>query len=329
MKNKTIADSMKKHFSNIRRAVETMQTGVIKRIHGASELSVNNVRRYNADYLAQVQAEMRANAECEIAGIKQTCTERCRAEFVEIDGLLTDWLVTPIPDDCATMLRAFKDYGIIPTRSELTVLSEISQGSYFANRALDSLAKNLGFCDFAFAPIDALRRELNTARKDCENAIANYSGVPDESHKLAADLLGLNLAENRNLIVFSADFLEKDNTFSRLERELSDVTQTEFSLLPSKRREIDALFADVADADKVDVAKRLIENDDNLRDTMELYDKKLYLDALARLADEKKSIAETLKASRLETDALADSAAQDAVLAATEATLATMRASHN
>lgn len=328
MKSKNIAHSMKKHFSNIRHAVQTMQTGVIKRICGASELSVNNVRKYNADYLAQVQGEMRANAEREIAGIKQTCTERCRAEFVEIDGLLTDWLLTPVPESCATMLRAFTDYGITPTRSELLVLSEVAQGSYFANRALDSLAKNLGFCDFDFEAIDVLRRELNTARKDCENAIANFSGIPDERHRLAADLLGLNLAENRNLIIFSVDFLEKDNTFSRLEKKLSDVVETEFSLLPSKRREIDALFADVPDSDRTDVAKRLIENDDSLRDLMELYDRKLYLDALAKIADERRSIAESLKKSRLETDALADSAAQDAVLAATEATLANMRASH-
>lgn len=328
MKNKTIANSMKKHFSNIRGAVEAMQTGVIKRIHGASELSVNNVRKYNADYLAQVQAEMRDNAEREINAVKQTCTERCRAEFVEINGLLTDWLLEPIPDGCATMLRAFKDYGITPTKSELAVMSEVAQGSYFANRALDSLAKNLGFCDFDFKPIDLLRRELNTARKDCENAIRNYSGIPDENHRLAADLLGLNLAENRNLIVYASCFLERENTFSRLERELSDVTETQFTLLPSKRREIDALFVNVPDVDKVDVAKRLIENDDSMADLLEVYDRELYLDALGKLASEKQAIAQTLKASRAETDALADSAVKDAVIASAAATLASVRASH-
>lgn len=328
MKSKNIAKQMRTHFGSIRDAVEAMQTGVIKRICGASELSVNNVRKYNADYLAQVQGEMRANAEREIAGIKQTCTERCRAEFVEIDGLLTDWLLTPVPESCATMLRAFRDYGITPTRSELAVLSEVAQGSYFANRALDSLAKNLGFCDFDFEAIDVLRRELNTARKDCENAIANFSGIPDERHRLAADLLGLNLAENRNLIIFSACFLEKDNTFSRLEKKLSDVVETEFSLLPSKRREIDKLFADVADADRTGVAVRLIESDDSMGDLLSLYDKNLYLDALSQIAQEKRAIAESLRQSRAETDALADSAAQDAVIASAAATLASVRASH-
>lgn len=327
MKNKTIAKEMQAHFKAIRHAVEVMRAAVLKRISQAADLSARNYERYNQDYLAIRQAEMRQTAEAEISAVKQTALEKVRSEYAQINTLLMDWVTMPLSDKCNTMLRIYTDFNLQPTKAELQLLAETAQGSYFACRVVDGMAKSLGY-DYDFKPIEVIRREVDTARRDTENAIKNFAGVPDERHKLAADLLGLNLAENRNLVVFSVTFLERENTFSRLETELCDVVETEFTLLPSKRREIDALFVDVPDADKVDVAKRLIENDDSMADLLALYDKKLYLDALNRIASEKQAIAETLKSNRAKADALADVAAQDAVIASTEATLASVRASH-
>lgn len=325
MKNRTIAKEMQAHFKAIRTAVEVMRAAVLKRISQAADLSARNYERYNQDFLRIRQAEMRQNAESEINAVKVTALEKVRSEYAQINTLLTDWVTMPLPDKCNTMLRIYTDFNIQPTKAELQLLAETAQGSYFACRVVDGMGRRLGYEVLDFKTIEVIRREVDTARRDTENAIKNFAGIPDENHKLAADLLGLELAENRNLVVYSADFLENDNTFSRLERELSDITETEFSLLPSKRREIDKLFADVADADRTGVAVRLIESDDSMGDLLSLYDKNLFLDALAKIAQEKQAIAETLKASRAEVDA----AAQDAVLAATEATLANVRASHN
>ena len=328
MKNKTIAKEMQAHFKAIRHAVEVMRAAVLKRISQAADLSARNYERYNQDFLKIRQAEMRQGAEAEIDAVKQTALEKVRSEYAQISALLTDWVTMPLPDKCNTMLRIYTDFNIQPTKAELQLLAETAQGSYFASRVVDGMGRRLGYEVLDFKTIEVIRREVDTARRDTENAIRNFAGIPDERHRLAADLLGLNLAENRNLIVYAANFLENDNTFSRLETELSDITETEFSLLPSKRREIDALFDGTPDADKADVAKRLIENDDGLRDLLSLYDKELYLDALAKIAEEKQAIAETLKASRAETDALADSAVKDAVIASAAATLASVRASH-
>ena len=329
MKNKTIAKEMKTHFQNIRHAVEVMRAAVLKRISQAADLSARNYERYNQDFLKIRQAEMRQTAEAEISAVKQTALEKVRSEYAQINTLLTDWVAMELPDKCNTMLRIYTDFNIQPTRAELQLLAETAQGSYLACRVVDGMGRRLGYEVLDFKTIEVIRREVDTARRDTENAIRNFAGLPDANHRLAADLLGLNLAENRNLVIFASDFLERENTFSRLETELCDVVETEFTLLPSKRREIDALFADAPDSDRIDVAKRMIENDDSLRDLLELYDRQLYLDALAKIADERRAIAESLKQSRLETDALAESAAQDAVIASTEATLASVRASHN
>lgn len=328
MKNASIARQMKQHFDSIRHEVESLQTAVLKKITKLADENLSAAKKYNETYLQTRKAEWTAKTKSEINALKKSTIQKVRAEYMQINSLLRDWLVSPMPEQCAAMLGAFARYDLTPTKSELEILTELSQGSYLGSRIVDGMGKSLGYVG-DFKPIETLRREIDVARHDTENAIKNFAGIPDENHRLAADLLGLNLAENRNLIVFACGFLEGENSFSRLETELSDVMETEFTLLPSKRREIDALFADVPDSDRTDVAKRMIENDDSMADLLESYDKKLYLDALGKIASEKRAIAETLKASRAETDALADSAAQDAVIASTEATLANMRASRN
>ena len=319
MKNATIARQMKQHFDSIRHEVESLQTAVLKKITKLADENLSAAKKYNETYLQTHKAEWTAKTKSEINALKKSTIQKVRAEYMQINSLLRDWSTSPMPEQCAAMLGAFARYDLTPTKSELEILTELSQGSYLGSRIVDGMAKNLGYYSRDFQTIEELQRSLQSAEKDTENCIRNFAGVPSADYKLASDLVGLNLAENRNLIVFSSDFLQADNSFSRIERTLCDITESGFALLPSKRRAVDALFEGVADADRTGVAVRLIESDDSMRDLLSLYDKNLYLDALDALAEEKKVYAESLMKEAVQTDLTADKAARQAVKAQTRA----------
>ena len=320
MKSKNIAKQMRTHFGSIRDAIADMQEATLKKISRLADDGVKALKKYNADYFAQYKAEANSRTETESAELKTRTIEKIKLEFVQINGLLNEWSLCPVPESCAAVLRAYKDYGLTPTKSELELLTENAAGSYLASRIISGMAKSVGLVD-DFVPLEQLRRNLIVAERDTETAVKNFCGIPDASHRLTADMLDLHLSDNRDWIVYASQFLESDNSFSRIEKTLTECTETEFALAPSRRREIDRIFEGLSELDRVSTAARLIESDDSMADLLSSYDRDMYVSALSLNAEQKRAHAEALLKDAARTDRNADKAARQAVQAQTRATV--------
>ena len=293
MKNEHVAENMKKRFASIRTSVETMQTRTLRAIGKAAELSLQYARQYNEVFLQEQMQDLRATYNGKIAEIKQIALNEISLQFTAIRTELVDWCNKPMPEATASLIRTYVDFDIIPTRGELQTLIESAQGSYIAMRILDKMAQKAGYTGVDFKTIEALSMDLQLAQQNAIDAIKNYAGILDEkTFTIAADDLGLDVAENRHFVPIAQEFLERaDNDFARAEKELCDLTEDTFDLLPSKRRELDALFVDCPDDDaRVQIIKNIIESDDtSLCDSLSLHSPELYKRAMTLIADERRS----------------------------------------
>lgn len=323
MRNPSTARQMRQHFESIRDAISDMQKNTLKKISRLADDGVKARAKYNKDYFEQYKNEANSRTENEIAQIKTQTLDKIRLEFVAISALLNEWALSPVPESCAAVLRTYKDYGLTPTKSELELLTENAAGSYLASRIISGMAKSIGLVD-DFVPLEQLRRSLTAAERDTETAVRDFIGIPDEKFRCTADMLNLHLSDNRNWIVYASQFLESDNSFSRIEKTLTECTETEFALAPSRRREIDRIFEGLSESDRVATAARLIESDDSMADLLSSYDRDMYVSALSLNAEQKRATAEKLLRDAVQTDRNADKAAREAITAQTRATVATV-----
>lgn len=321
MRNPSTARQMRTHFDSIRDAIADMQKNTLRKISRLADDGVKARAKYNKDYFEQYKNEANSRTENEIAELKTRTIEKVKLEFVQINGLLNEWALCPVPESCAAVLRAYKDYGLTPTKSELELLTENAAGSYLASRIISGMAKSIGLVD-DFVPLEQLRRSLTAAERDTETAVRDFIGVPDGKFRCAADMLHLHLSDNRDWIVYASQFLESDNSFSRIEKTLTECTETEFALAPSRRREIDRIFEGLSESDRVSTAARLIDSDDGMAELLSSYDRDMYVSALSLNAEQKRATAEKLLKDAVQTDRNADKAARQAITAQTRATVA-------
>lgn len=293
MKNKNVSKELQSRFANIRKAIQEMQDGVNTKVNRCADKAAKNAKMYSADYNRQLHTELIASTSAEIMGLKQRCRTVCDREFLGIRETLREWMLTPMTPEASAALELFVRNGITPSRREIQILQEASQGNYLGGKLLDALSRNAGFWDTSFRSVDDLEKDLAAAQSGVNLSISAYQGQMHDNTYVAT-VLGLEIVPSEADTWFSpaAETIiaeGADNSFTRTEAELLNSTESEFSLLPSKRAELDQMLDGLAHDDRIRVIQETIEsNDTSMRDAFELYDDGLYREAVQRLADFKR-----------------------------------------
>ena len=302
MKSRTINKELQDRFANIRKAIQEMQDGVNTKVNRCADRAAKNAKMYSADYNRQLHTELIASTSAEIMGLKQKCRTVCDREFLGVRECLRTWMLTPMTPETSAALELFVRNGITPSRREIQILQESAQGNYLASKLLDTLSRNAGFWDTSFRSVDDLEKDLAAAQSGVNLSISAYQGQMHDNTYVAT-VLGLEIVPSETDTWFSpaAETIiaeGADNSFTRTEAELLDSTESEFSLLPSKRAELDQMLDGLAHDDRIRVIQETIEsNDTSMRDAFELYDKNLFGEAAQRLAEYKREqLKEAIKA---------------------------------
>lgn len=294
MKNKTINQELQTRFTAIRNAIQTMQDGVNTKVNRCADKSFRNLKMYSQEYNKQLQKELFASTSAEIMGLKQRCRTTCDREFLAVRQTMRTWMLTPMPPEASAALELFVRNGITPSRREIEILQESAQGNYLASKLLDTLSRSAGFWNTSFRSVDDLEKDLAAAQNIVNVSISAYQGQMHDNTYVAT-VLGLEIVPSETDTWYSplAESIiaeGADNSFTRTEAELLDTTESEFSLLPSKRRQLDELLGGLEHDDRIRVIQEAVEsNDTSMCDAFELYDDSLYHEAVQRLAEYKRA----------------------------------------
>ena len=280
------AVEIRRHFAEIRQAITKTHDSIDAIIDRAVNQNSRNAHKYNAEYLATKTAELRAQAAEDAAAVKNEGIQTIRQEFAGIELCLRDWLFAPVPDGLASALRIVKDFDITLGAQELAVLSESAYGSYLGLKLIDGMAQQHGI-KTPFIPYHDIERQLGTAKRDCITAINAYVGQLSFDNTFVANKLSLPLApEEMSLYhVFAQDFEDPERATSlrEIEAGLCDLTEDDFAITPARRNEIDKIFEDENEEERITTAARLIDSEDPLGALLPLYDQSLYKNACNRL----------------------------------------------
>ena len=285
MKNKDACNRLKERFTSIRTAIEKMQSATDSAIYSCATKNAEFVKKYSKEYGAEMRSELLAKTSAAVLKEKQKCRQTVDRDFSQIRQIIRAWTFQPIPPEVSVTLDTITRNQLKLSRAELEVLSELTQGCYIGEKIVDGLAKQDGLFDSGFIAIDDIYKSIRQAEDVIDRAIENYSGQLDENNKLLSNMLGLSLSEDAWFIPMSATVLTDDNAFSRAETMLSTVTESTFELLPSRRAEIDAMFADRTEDERLEIIQAAIDAEDTESlDNFRLYDQALYSRAEKNLA---------------------------------------------
>lgn len=309
MKNETM-NALTKLFESVRETVTTTQNKIDGVIADAATENAEAFK-YTEPYRSERIDDLRERADERIANVKTKGKIKIDALYASIETELRAWAKTPMPEAAMAMIDSYSKYDIAPSKAELDLMRETCQGSYAATRVLDAYARNYGV-DTHFVSLETLNGMLRTAKAETINVINFYAGHMDEAHKYISTYLGLDcgISDKWHMLPMAENFMRDgaDNVFTRLEKVLLDSTQDDFDILPDMRRQLDEIFADLEPDDRIRAARTLIESKSPLSNLLQLYDAKLYADAVTAIA------ADSLNASRN-----ADKALHDAIHKSAEA----------
>lgn len=317
MKNET-RNLLKKIFDDIRDVIEDTHEKIDKVIRKAVDENYDACK-YTQPYRNEAQQKMREKADGLIFEIKTDAMMKANALFTVLSTEIAKWVQAPMPEQVTAVIDTYSKYGLKPSPLELRSLVESASGSYVGERILSIYADSLGI-DCGFVSYDEIMGAFEIAKNDVRNSIEYYAGHMSEDHTYLSKYLGLscgNVKEWHALPIAERTLVDgADTPFQRFERQMLDQTEDDFQILPSTRRQLDKLFADAKDdAARTDIAKTLIQDSGKLSSCLQLYDAKLYADAVTAIAAEKMLASET-----------ADRAMHDAVKVAGSAYAAAMSA---
>ena len=309
MKNETM-NVLSKLFESVRETVTTTQNKVDQIIADAATENAEAFK-YTEPYRSERIDDLRERANARIADVKTKGKIKIDALYASIESELRTWAKTPMPEAATAMIDSYAKYDIAPSKDELDLMRETCQGSYVATRVLDAFARTYGV-DVKFTSLDVLNGMLRSAKAETGNALAFYAGKMDEGHKYVSNYLGLDcgISDKWHMLPTAENFMRDgaDNVFTRLEHTLLDATQDDYDILPDMRRQLDEIFSNLEPDDRIRAARTLIESKSPLSNLLQLYDSKLYSDAVTAIA------ADSLNASRN-----ADKALHDAIHKSAEA----------
>lgn len=293
---KTTGQKLQEHFTKIRYLVNDCRVRVLQEIANLAEQDVEASKKYNASYLAERRTKLRGTSAGKIAGIKETAKQKVNQEIASLNIDLKSWVFEPVPQEFAVILQNFRDFDIVPTKSELSVLADQVNGSYLAEKLLQTYAAKVGI-DTGFVSLEELQKGIGEVKRDSITAIDAFAGVQDARHHYMCDSLELPICPEE--LNFFRDFAERygkddnDDSLSRCEKIFLDATNQNIGLTPSKRKELAALFEDCQNEDeRLSTAVQIMEDGTALADLLPMYDKALSDAALTRIADDRRADAE-------------------------------------
>ena len=286
----TTNQKLRSSFARIRGDVRKMQKSINDLIYNSAVKNEEYCKKYSKEYLAVKRNEMRSNVSVKSAELKQQTKLRCLTEIGEIKTAIAEWTLQPLSAEASTLLESYMKYGIEPSEMELKAISESVAGSYVGQRVISELAKRHGFVISDFLPIEQINRMLTTLENDLTMAINAYNGQMLSDYSYTANDLDLGIADKglSDWYVFAEDFFnpDRDTAFCRMEKLLTQLTDTDISISQAKRDELDRLFSDAeTDAEKIEIASVVVDKDSSLSSALRIYDKGLYESACQALAE--------------------------------------------
>lgn len=211
----------KTKFSEIRGIVEKYQKKADSYISSYCEKMENARNRYSpqvfqkqsADIWAHHTGCLAADRDCALGDIDRIAAD-IRSDFKQ-------WMIKPVNADLLRTMDSLRNYEIKLSRSELDVLREEVNDSFFGLKILSEISKESGY--FIKTPSMAdFMNKLNSAVDSAKTAIECYSGAAPFPGK---DLLGtwrvggVDYGEFpvwRRL--YASNYLEKDTTLQEAEK---------------------------------------------------------------------------------------------------------------
>lgn len=291
MKDKTTASKMRRHFSAVCEIIGNMQKDINDLIVKYGTDDIRNAEMYNTRTLHEVRTKKRAETVGKIQKLKEKAILDVDAHFLNLQNILSEWVVQPIPDSALHLLNAYTAYDLKPSLEELNLLDQTISGNFLASKILSGLAAKNGYADIVFKDLKDLQKDLASARAWAISAIQNFQGAvrSDDDKKgvqTIASMYKIDIpVQNDFFVVQSADFLTAEkNPFKDAEKYFCEITESDFDIHPSRREELDHYFARAADEErKIEMAIALLKSDNSLKELLRVYDSALFTSANDRI----------------------------------------------
>ena len=275
MKKPTIDTAV--NFNKIRKIIANEKQDILELVADLAKRRAADKKIYNEQTVADRTRVDAEKAEKRIAELRETASKALKAEFALVNEKVNDWFSAAPDSELLGVLKAFSDFGITPTKTELDIISERSSGSYIAQRIVQNQLEKYGFFDETFVDAETMARMIREAEHDCVFAAENFCGNI-ENNRLLADAVGLTIGQDSYGVDFASRFPYDGCSLNDLENAFEHES-SKVSLLPSTRERLDALFAGKNDDERKQAAIDLILNDEDsteISSKLRLYDQKLY-----------------------------------------------------
>ena len=264
------------NFVKIRKIILSAKQDTLAIIADLAKRRAADLKIYNRQTVEDRARVDKEKAEARIAEIRETASRSLKAEFAILNEKVNDWFSAAPDSELLSVLKAFADFKIQPTKTELDIISERSSGSYIAQRIVQNQLEKYGFINESFVDAASMQRAMREAEHDCIYTVENYCG-DITNNRLLADSVGLSIGQDSYGVDFASRFPYDGCSLNDLENAF-ETESSKVSLLPSTRERLDALFAGKSDEEKKQTAVELILNDDGneVPSKIRLYDEKIY-----------------------------------------------------
>lgn len=211
----------KTRFSEIKEIVKKYQKKADGHISTYCEKMENARNRYSPQVFTQQSADIWAYHSGVLSSERNSAMNDIDAIADDIRSNFKKWMIKPVDADLLRTLDSLRNYEIKLSRSELDVLREEVNDSFFGLKILSEIAKESGFYIKTPSMSDFMNK-LNSAVDSAKTAIECYSGAAPFPGK---DLLGTWKVGGMDYgefptwkRLYAFNYLEKDTTLQEAEK---------------------------------------------------------------------------------------------------------------